>query len=551
MGFSTFTARPTSSIFGRVFRLALFGLSVALLIMVGLPGFIGQGQADHVDPQFVEGNALCGDLGDWDQEFKIKEGQVTSGEREDPGGPLEVTLTVQETNEDGEVLVFDWSSNIGVDAVFVKGGPGGNLYLYDPEETSDDGLHAPFNEDSGEFYAVSHISFCYDQEQTGDVALTKEATGDVPEGATFTFDVDCTEDEFGSTGIELTDDQTETVVDGAPADTECTITETDDAGADTTTFEVDGTDEGETDSVIVIVRDDTTVEVVATNDFEEEEEGEEEQQAATFTLSVLKVDATDTTNTLEGADFSLFADRGTTAGVIDDADPRIDDCTTDTDGTCEFTDLLAGDYLLAETDAPEDFVPSSDEPIAVAIVDADRDITVTNEPVDVAGVVTERPGIELEKTVEPATAEVGETVTYTFTVTNTGETTLTDLTLTDDQLGAITLDTGTLEPGASTTAERTYVVTQADAEAGEIVNVATVSGMAPSGEEVSAEDDAEVGVVEVEGVTVTRPGPDQAEAGELPRTGASTGSLLTIGLLTLAAGVAVLRRSSRTAEASG
>ena len=39
---------------------------------------------------------------------------------------------------------FDWTSNIGVDAVFVKGGPvGGNLYVYDPEATADTGLHAP------------------------------------------------------------------------------------------------------------------------------------------------------------------------------------------------------------------------------------------------------------------------------------------------------------------------------------------------------------------------------------------------------------------------
>ena len=53
-------------------------------------------------------------------------------------GPL--TVTISNTQND---KTFDWSSNIGVDAVFVKAGSGGSyLYRYDPpgEETSDTGL---------------------------------------------------------------------------------------------------------------------------------------------------------------------------------------------------------------------------------------------------------------------------------------------------------------------------------------------------------------------------------------------------------------------------
>jgi hypothetical protein len=75
-------------------------------------------------------------------------------------GTLTVTIDVR-TTADGEV--FDWTSNIGVDVVIVKGGPNSNVYTYVGESTGDTGLHAPANR-SGTFAGLSHISFCYDAE---------------------------------------------------------------------------------------------------------------------------------------------------------------------------------------------------------------------------------------------------------------------------------------------------------------------------------------------------------------------------------------------------
>lgn len=67
------------------------------------------------------------------------------------------TLTVTITSFNGKS--FNWSSNIGVDAVYVKAGSGGsNLYVYGGEATSDTALSSPG--DTGN--AISHISFCYD-----------------------------------------------------------------------------------------------------------------------------------------------------------------------------------------------------------------------------------------------------------------------------------------------------------------------------------------------------------------------------------------------------
>jgi hypothetical protein len=123
---------------------------------------------------FVGDNPTCVDLApegaNWTQ---LKVDPVENGTSTD--GTLTVTITVRET-DDGPV--FDWTSNIGVDAVFVKGGPNGLLYVYDPpaESTGDTGLHAPVNPNNDKFYGLSHVSFCYDKEQTTTTAPTTSTT---------------------------------------------------------------------------------------------------------------------------------------------------------------------------------------------------------------------------------------------------------------------------------------------------------------------------------------------------------------------------------------
>jgi LPXTG-motif cell wall-anchored protein len=149
-------------------RHALIGLAsmvAGLVILVAAPtGNVGAA-AQQATPStsVVSGNPTCGALApagaSW-IEFKVE--PVADGTFSD--GTLTVTIDVTDT-EDGPV--FDWTSNIGVDAVFVKGGPGGLLYLYDPpaESTGDTGLHAPVNPQNDKFFGLSHLSFCYDKDQ--------------------------------------------------------------------------------------------------------------------------------------------------------------------------------------------------------------------------------------------------------------------------------------------------------------------------------------------------------------------------------------------------
>ena len=81
-------------------------------------------------------------------------------------------------------------------------------------------------------------------------------------------------------------------------------------------------------------------------------------------------------------------------------------------------------------------------------------------------------------------AQIGETITYSFEVTNTGNLAVTNITL-SDPLPGIVLSGGiiSLNPGQSdnNTFTGTYTLTQADIDNGSVSNQATVTGDSPAG----------------------------------------------------------------------
>ncbi len=102
------------------------------------------------------------------------------------------------------------------------------------------------------------------------------------------------------------------------------------------------------------------------------------------------------------------------------------------------------------------------------------------------------PGLSVVKSADRATiTAAGQTITYSFLVTNTGNVTITDATVTETAFTG----TGTppvvecpagiasMAPGAQVTCTAEYVVTQADLDAGQITNAATVTGNPPGGGE--------------------------------------------------------------------
>uniref|UniRef100_UPI003A93DC9D DUF7507 domain-containing protein n=1 Tax=Joostella sp. TaxID=2231138 RepID=UPI003A93DC9D len=83
----------------------------------------------------------------------------------------------------------------------------------------------------------------------------------------------------------------------------------------------------------------------------------------------------------------------------------------------------------------------------------------------------------------------GDTIEYIFTVTNTGNVTIDNIVLTDDFLPSstdLTLSATELAPGAIATVSATYVFTQADINAGSVINEAEVAGTDPQNASVGA-----------------------------------------------------------------
>ncbi len=99
--------------------------------------------------------------------------------------------------------------------------------------------------------------------------------------------------------------------------------------------------------------------------------------------------------------------------------------------------------------------------------------------------LTQSPGIAVVKSAVVA----GDEITYTFTVENTGNVTLTGVGVTDPMVGlsAITLTSAstTLAPGEVATFEATYTVTLTDLNTGSVSNQATATGTPPIGDPVT------------------------------------------------------------------
>jgi len=108
----------------------------------------------------------------------------------------------------------------------------------------------------------------------------------------------------------------------------------------------------------------------------------------------------------------------------------------------------------------------------------DCTITNTSEPVRIA----------LQKNAEVPTdvngnglTDAGDTIAFTFTVTNTGVLPLSSISVSDPTIGSITCPDPTLATGESETctADNVYTVTAADEAAGSVTNTATASGVPP------------------------------------------------------------------------
>ncbi len=169
-------------------------------------------------------------------------------------------------------------------------------------------------------------------------------------------------------------------------------------------------------------------------------------------------------------------------------------CTTGSNGSITLapgaTDSCSATYTVTQADMDNGSItdtgtargtpPNSSKPVC-----ATSTATV---------IATHTPGISVVKTASlPTVSTVGQAVTYTFTITNTGNVTLDNVNVSDAQsppslgssVGPITCTTGVngdiiLAPGATDTCSATYTVTQADLANNSIKDTATATGTPPN-----------------------------------------------------------------------
>ncbi len=129
---------------------------------------------------------------------------------------------------------------------------------------------------------------------------------------------------------------------------------------------------------------------------------------------------------------------------------------------------------------------------------------------------------------------VGEIVTLSYTITNTGEATLSDATINDPLLDAPLLcGSGDLPVDDSVTCEATYVLTQADLDAGTLTSAATATALDPQGDRVT----------DVATTTVDLPLPEpEPEPVPVPALGSIALMLLTLLMLLMGLLVCQQRR---------
>jgi uncharacterized repeat protein (TIGR01451 family) len=102
------------------------------------------------------------------------------------------------------------------------------------------------------------------------------------------------------------------------------------------------------------------------------------------------------------------------------------------------------------------------------------------------------PSIEVVKSASPQTySTVGQLITYSFTVTNTGNVTLSNVSVSDPLpgLSSITPAPVTLAPNQSQVFTATYTITQTNLNNGSVLNTATATGTPPTGPNVTDTDD--------------------------------------------------------------
>jgi uncharacterized repeat protein (TIGR01451 family) len=505
-----------------------FALGQASLTSVAAPADTpGPPSGDGVQPIFKTGNPDCLDV--------MTSAQFLFEHKQDPPqdatinltfGALSGTLVVVE-NEAAQTFSFTLTGDFVAAGVIVKGGSNANFYDYRPEgNAADTGLHAPVNPSNGKFFGLSHISFCLMEDappvETPEIDVEKSCPDAVGSGEEIDYtitventgtealvDISVDDTLLGDITDEFVPDLSQGLAVGATAT--ATVTHTPALGVNpvintvtaTGTGAVSDADDSDTDScetevtppgpAIQIVKDGPAL--VHRGD------------TITYQFEV--------TNT---GDVELFdvvlTDPRCDAGTIDPGD--------DVDGSLAVDEVWHFTCTHLVTQDDPDPIPNT-ATVRGDTEEGEGGDEVTDQDDHEVDII--HPAISIVKTVSDDTVPAGTVVTYTYLVTNTGDTMLFDISVDDDVLGHIGI-IPSLGAGASTTLTTTFTV-----DTTPVTNVGTASGTDVLGETVTDDDDAVVTPIEGSGGG----GPHcciGSGGGETPFTGSTVGlwSLLAAAL---------------------
>jgi uncharacterized repeat protein (TIGR01451 family) len=180
--------------------------------------------------------------------------------------------------------------------------------------------------------------------------------------------------------------------------------------------------------------------------------------------------------------------------------------------SCPVTTLAPGGFTTctATYDVTQDDLDAGSISNTAVASGTSQGGTTTSEPSTASVTATAEPGLTVVKSASPSTvATVGQTIAYSFVVTNEGNVTLSDVGISEasfsgtGQLSAITCLDTTLAPRASTTCSASYAVTQDDLDAGSVTNTANAVGSTPSGALVTSRDPSTASVAATQAPALT------------------------------------------------
>ena len=171
-------------------------------------------------------------------------------------------------------------------------------------------------------------------------------------------------------------------------------------------------------------------------------------------------------------------DTVTNVAVNDNKIPTADISCPSTSLAGGTSETCTGTYTVTQADVDNGSVTN----IATVSATSPSNETLTSAPSSVTVDASDATStLSLTKsTTSTGYGAAGQTIPYSYLVTNTGTTTESNIAVSDNLVANVSCPDSTLAPGASETCTGTYTVTQANVDAGSVTNTATASGTNPA-----------------------------------------------------------------------